>query len=142
MRIGWVHSAEWKTSTAAALPGKIFGPGRARLPVGSLVNHNSPHPLFFVSVASKGLTISLSPLDATHTRVPGSVASKELAQHQNGAQKAASMFGDGAKSARGRPTGVAGVQFMQECSTILANCQYILRMGYHPNDRRAGSGRF
>ena len=79
--------------------------------------------LFFVSVAAKELTNSLSPLDATHTGVPASVASKGLALHKNGAEKAASVFGDAAKSARGRPNGVAGVQFMQECSTILANCQ-------------------
>jgi len=46
-----------------------------------------PPPLFFVSVASKGLTVSLSPLFATHTRVPGSVASKELALHQNCAER-------------------------------------------------------
>jgi hypothetical protein len=94
---------------------------RAGILIGFLVNHNSP--LFFASVASKGLTISLSPLFATHTRVPGSVASKELALHQNCAEKAASVFGDAANSTRGRPIGVAGVQFMQKCSMLPANCQ-------------------
>jgi hypothetical protein len=80
-------------------------------------------PGFFDPVAFKGLTIPLSSLDATHTRVPGNVASKGLALHQNGAEKAASVFGDVAKSARERPTGMAGVQFMQERSMIFANCQ-------------------
>ena len=107
--------------------------------VGSLVNHNSPHPLFLVSVASKEVREIVSSLDATHTRVPGSVASKGLARHQKGAQKAASVFGDAAKSARGRPTGMAGVQFMQKCSTTFANCQSILYSGYHSNDLGAAS---
>src|SRR5713226_9410258 len=44
-------------------------------------------PLFFVSVASKGLTVSLSPLFATHTRVPASVASKGFAVHQDCAKR-------------------------------------------------------
>jgi len=60
---------------------------------------------------------------ATHTRVPGSVASKRLALHQIVARKAVSLFVDAAKSARGRPIGVARVQFMQESSTVFANCQ-------------------
>ncbi len=108
-----------------------------------LVNNNwPPSPLFFVSVASKGLTILLSPLFATHTRVVGSVAFKGFALHQIGAEKAASVFGDSAKSAGTKATEVAGVQFMQECSAIFANCQSILCIGYHSNDFRAGSGRF
>ena len=82
-----------------------------------------PTPLFFVSVAFKGLTPTLSSLFATHTRGPGNVASKGLALHQNGAEKAASVFGDAAKSARGRLIGVAGVQFMHKNSTARANCQ-------------------
>jgi hypothetical protein len=83
----------------------------------------SPTPLFFVSIAFKGLIITLSSLFATHTRGRGSVASKGLALHQNGAEKAASVFGDAAKSARGRLNGVAGVQFMQKSSTVFANCK-------------------
>jgi len=42
-----------------------------------------PTPLFFVSVASKGLKHCASLLFATHTRGPISVASKGLTLHQN-----------------------------------------------------------
>ena len=42
------------------------------------VEHETPHPLFFVSVASKRLRTSVSPLFATHTSVSVSVASKGL----------------------------------------------------------------
>jgi hypothetical protein len=38
---------------------------RTGILIGFLVNHNTPNPLFFVSVASKGLAIPLSLLDAT-----------------------------------------------------------------------------
>src|SRR5467141_1007004 len=99
------------------------GPGRRDSPLEVWLTITGPTPLFFVSVACKGLTITLSSLFATHTRGPGSVASKRLALHQIGARKAVSLFGDAAKTARGRPIGVAGVQFMQESSTVFANCQ-------------------
>src|SRR5260370_41480278 len=52
--------------------------------VGCLVNHNAPPtPPFFVSVASKGVRCRASPLFATHTKGPISVASKGLILHQN-----------------------------------------------------------
>src|SRR6267143_2761521 len=87
------------------------GPGRRDSPLEVWLTITGPTPpLFFVSVACKGLTITLSSLFATHTRGLGSVASKGLELHQNGAEKAASVFGDAAKTARGRPIGVAGVQ--------------------------------
>jgi hypothetical protein len=34
----------------------------------ALVNHNTPHPVFFGSVATKGVSISVSPLFATHPK--------------------------------------------------------------------------
>src|ERR1700687_3050706 len=105
----------------SAAPAPRPGPGRRDLEVWLTIT--GPTPLFFVSVAFKGLTVTLSSLFATHTRGPGSVASKRLALHQNGAEKTASVFGDAAKSARGGLTGVTGVQFMQESSTVFANCQ-------------------
>ena len=37
------------------------------------------HPLFFVSVASKGVSFGVSRLFATHTGIPRSVASKGFA---------------------------------------------------------------
>src|SRR5258707_8570090 len=108
----WSILLSGKLSRLRRAPRKIFGPGRGDSRLEVWLTIIAPTPLFFVSVASKGLTISLNPLDATHTRVPGSVASKGLALHQIGAEKAASVFGDAAKSARGRPTGMAGVQSM------------------------------
>jgi hypothetical protein len=98
--------------------------------------------LFFVNVASKELTVSLSPLFAIYTKVRVNVASKGLTLRPIGAEKTASVFGDVEKSARGRLIGVATVQFMQKCSTVQTNCQLILWNGYHSNDARAGSGRF
>jgi hypothetical protein len=101
---------------------------RTGILIGFLVNNNTPLPLFLVSVASKELSVSLSSLFATHTRVPGSVAPKGLTLHQNGAGKAASIFGDAAKSARGRPIGVADVQSMQKYSmpALTVNKYYVL----------------
>src|SRR5260370_20350457 len=46
-----------------------------------------PPPMFFVSVAYKGLRCSASSLFATHRRRPRSVASKGLRLHQNCAEK-------------------------------------------------------
>jgi len=45
---------------------------------GWLVNHNTPHPLFFVSVAFKGFSPAVSLLSATLTRGFISVAAKGL----------------------------------------------------------------
>jgi len=47
-----------------------------------------------------------------------------------------------ARGAEWEAIGVAGVQFIQKCSTACANCQYILCVGYHSNEIRAGSWRF
>src|ERR1700687_2671464 len=105
----------------SAAPAPRPGPGRRDLEVWLTIT--GPTPPFFVSVACKGLTIILSSLFATHTRGPGNVASKGLALHQNGAEKAASVFRDAAKRAGGRPIGVAGVQFMHKNSPARANCQ-------------------
>ena len=46
------------------------------------------------------------------------------------------------KEAEWGPIGVAGVQFMQECSMACANCQYILCFGYHSNNFGAVCLRF
>ena len=46
--------------------------------VGCLVNHNTPHPLFFVSVASKGVSPAVSLLFATLAWRSISVAAKGL----------------------------------------------------------------
>src|SRR5260370_42387432 len=108
----WSILLSGKLSRLRRSPRKIFGPGRRDSPLEVWLTITGPTPLFFVSVAAKELTNSLSPLDATHTGVPASVASKGLALHQNGAEKAASVFGDAAKSVRRRPLGMAGVQFM------------------------------
>ncbi len=45
-----------------------------------LVNNNTPYPLFFVSVASKGLNVYISPVFATLTRWSISVADKRLSE--------------------------------------------------------------
>jgi hypothetical protein len=37
---------------------------------------------------------------------------------------------------------MAGVQFMRKCITVLANCQYKLRIKYHSNGFGIGNGRF
>src|SRR5882762_619874 len=88
-----------KMCSAARVPRP--GPGRRDSPLEVWLTITGPTPpLFFVSVACK-----------------------RLALHKIGARKAVSLFGDAAKTARGRPIGVAGVQFMQESSTVFANCQ-------------------
>jgi hypothetical protein len=53
-----------------------------------------PHPVFFVSVASKGFTESVSLLFATHTERPTSVADKGLREEDG------QMQGAGAKDER------------------------------------------
>src|SRR5260370_37154289 len=58
-----------------------------RLVGGGLLTITGHLPLFFVSVASKGLTTSLSLLFATHTRVRASGASKGFAVHQSCAKR-------------------------------------------------------
>ena len=47
--------------------------------------------------------------------------------------------GSGWKEPGREETGVAGVQFMQECSMTSANCQSILCIGYHSNEIGTGS---
>jgi hypothetical protein len=44
--------------------------------IGNLVNHNTPHPLFFVSVATKGFSLFVSLLFAILMRSSISIASK------------------------------------------------------------------
>jgi hypothetical protein len=109
---------------------------------------SSPLPLLFVSVASKRLTIPLNPLFATHTRVRRSVASKGLALQQNGAEKAASVFGDAAKSAPGRLIGVAASSSCRRVARpwLTVNKYYVLdiirmTLGLEVGDSRGDSAR-
>ena len=52
-----------------------------------------PHPVFFVSVASKGFTESVSLLFATHAERPISVADKGLREGDGGTQGAGAKDG-------------------------------------------------
>jgi hypothetical protein len=58
-------------------PKRLMGEGREE---SRLVKQGTAHPLIFVSVASKRLSASINPLFATHTKVPVSVASKEVSE--------------------------------------------------------------
>ena len=58
-----------------------------------LVNDNTPPPMFFVSVDSKKLSFSVSPLFSTLTSRSTSVDSKGLALRQNCAEVGCYLFG-------------------------------------------------
>ncbi len=58
-------------------------------------NNALPHPVFFVSVASKRLKYCASPLSATHTRWAINVASKGFRLHRNCAHCCESWMGTG-----------------------------------------------
>jgi hypothetical protein len=77
------HSQEWLchqdvSSPIGLEPSVVATLLRTNSLIGDLVDQNNPTPLFFVSVASKRLSVFISPLFATHTKAPVSVASKEL----------------------------------------------------------------
>jgi hypothetical protein len=54
---------------------------------------NSPAPRFFVNVASKGVSMPVSPLDATLARTPASVAFKRVRGIPRGLREMASGEG-------------------------------------------------
>jgi hypothetical protein len=80
LRRGSAKRRTWKAGVFLGVEGDPSAPDvrSGQTPfVGCLVNHNTP-PLFFVSVASNGLNIFVSPVVATLTRRSISVADKGL----------------------------------------------------------------
>jgi hypothetical protein len=55
-------------------------------PAPGFVNDSPTHPLFFVSVASKRVRSSVSPLFATHSESSVSAETKGVGLHQTGAR--------------------------------------------------------